>query len=394
MVVHAIASYNLSWMGDQGKMVKYASEKHLFVNQKDIKSREYFHNAISNALHFWNNILDSSAISFQEVNDQDYVKKENPIFNGGFQYIIQIFKENTIKQDLESSYFCVECEISKPCLLILWKKSKFGSKLFEFGDDIVYEVNGNKQIGRPILIVVTTQNYFLINCHGPNHGSESEIGMPKLREAINKMLISAILKFGDHIDVIDPKKVIIMGDFNDGYSSINKNNKLKILDNYYTFGDVAAPKSCCYNFSSSCDTNIFGILNERQQKEYQDLLMYDSSLGDNLYMNANECSIIINDINASRDMRIGIYSLPRSLGERGKIVNYKNSGDYCFTSVYNKILKPLSIYRSINYLDGISRESDHEMVVLIFDDEYKSRIIEKRISRKKKLKKSCKKKFK
>jgi hypothetical protein len=368
MVIHAVASYNTSWMADRGKIIDNASEKNLYTNQIIINSREFFLNAISNALHFWKNISDSSAISFQEMNDQDYLKNTDPLFVGGFQFITKAFRDNTLKNDLQSAYYCVQCKQTRPCLLILWKKSKLGRKLFEYGQDINYNINGSLQTGRPILVVLTDKNYYLINIHSPKNAYESLLCKRNLRFAINSVFDKARLQFGSKISSIDPKKIIIMGDFNDPYNGINTKDKLKLAGYEFTFGDILAPKSCCYNFNSSCHSSIYGILNEKQQKEFADLLMYDPSKGDRLDMNPYQCAIVINDTIASRDMRIGTTSEARSLKSRGELSNYKFTGDYCFTYANNKIIRPLSIYRYVNYPDKISHESDHEMVMLIFDD--------------------------
>jgi len=379
MVVHAVANYNTSWMGDSGKMSQFASEKHLYTNQTIPDSREYFNNALKNALHFWTTIPVSSVISFQEMNDQAFVKTTDPAFSGGFQAITEAFTMATAPGDLQSANLCIQSGPARPCLLTIWKKSKLGKKMFEFGDDIIYEVNGNKQTGRPILIVLTDKNYYLINLHSPNHGSESEAGMPQLRDGINRLLATARSKFGSGIPPFDPKKVIIMGDFNDPYSGINVRNKLKIAGHEYTYGDVIAPNSCCYNFNSSCDRSVFGMLSADQQRN--PLLMYDPVQGDRLDMKPKECAIVHNDSNPSRDMRVGRTSQPRSLGERGTLMNYKFTGDYCFTSASNTIIQPLTIYRSQSYPDGVSHESDHEMVMLMFDDGFKGGSIRTRISR-------------
>jgi hypothetical protein len=173
-----------------------------------------------------------------------------------------------------------------------------------------------------------------------------------------------------------------MGDFNDPYRGINLINKLKIKGYEYTFGNIIAPISCCYNFDSSCNSSIYGILSEQEQHKHSDLLMYEPLQGDILYMNPNKCAIVHNDTIPSRDMRLGLKSKPRSLGKRGELINYKFTGDYCFTYAHNKIIQPLTIYRSVNYPDGVSHESDHEMVMLIFDDGFKGGLEQKRVSKK------------
>jgi len=392
MVVHAIANYNTSWMGDGGKIVPFASEKHLYTNQTVPNSREYFLNALNNALHFWTAIPVSSAISFQEMNDQDYVKTTDPSFPGGFQSITSEFVKHTHTGDLCSASHCVQSGPARPCLLTLWKKSKLGNKLFEYGNDLVYDIgDGSKpQTGRPILIVLTDKNYYLINLHSPNHGSESEKGMPNLRHSIEQHLEAAITyfsqeftkKFGafsEPYPTFDPKKVMIMGDFNDPYSGINVQNKLNIHGHQYTFGDVYAPISCCYNYNSSCDASVFGMLSPDQQ--LNPLVMYDPAQGDRLDMKPKECAIVHNDSNPARDMRVGPKSQPRTLGDRGTLLNYKFTGDYCFTYAGNTIIQPLSIYRSASYPDGVSHESDHEMVVLIFDDGFRGGSTRRRVSK-------------
>lgn len=381
MVRHAVASYNTSFMGDRGEILPFASEKHLYTNQVPPNSRQFFLNAIQNALHFWNN-TPSSAIGFQEMNDQDFERKRDPSFPGGFQYITQEFQKIS-GNDLGVASFCVNSGPARPCLLTLWKISKLGNKLSQYGEDIIFEVRGNKQTGRPCLITLTSKNYYLINLHGPNHASESDSGMIQLRDAINRIFSAARSEFGKEISLspFDPKKVIIMGDFNDPYNGINPGNKLKIFGHDFTFGEIRAPNSCCYNFNSTCDQSILGMLSPAQQQN--PLTMYDPSQGDTLDMKPKECALVLNDSNSARDMRTGPKSLARTLGDRGALRNYKFTGDYCFTYNGNEIIQPLSIYRPRDrqYPDGVSRESDHEMVYLIFDDGFKGGSRQRRFSR-------------
>jgi len=178
-----------------------------------------------------------------------------------------------------------------------------------------------------------------------------------------------------------------MGDFNDPYSGINSQNKLQICGHDFTFGEIRAPHSCCYNFNSTCQQSIFGLLNDEQQRN--PLAMYDPSQGDRLDMKRQECAIVHNDSNSSRDMRTGPKSLTRSLGQTGELINYKFTGDYCFTYNGNQIVQPLSIYRSKDRQYPVSRESDHEMVYLIFDDGFKGGSLKKKFSRAGKQQKKC-----
>ena len=109
MVVHGVASYNTSFMGDLGKILPFASEKHLYTNQSVPNSREYFLNALNNAKTFWEDkSLNSSAIAFQEMNDQEYAREiyKDTSFPGGFQSITQEFEKLT-GSDLGSASYCL-----------------------------------------------------------------------------------------------------------------------------------------------------------------------------------------------------------------------------------------------------------------------------------------------
>ena len=393
MVIHAIASYNTSWMGDFGQIVPFASEKHLYTNQKPQPSRKYFVNAVNNALHFWKNIKDASVIGFQEMNDQAFVKKTNADFPGGFQFIIEEFVEKgPDSDDIMWESHCVNSGPARPCLLTIWKPSKVGNKIDQYGSDLVYDVSGNKQTGRPIQIIFTDKQYYLINLHSPNHGSQSLAGMPLLRQAINEHLLKAREQFNDKRNIgLIRKKIIITGDFNDPYNGINNTNKLNILGNDYSYGEAPAPKTCCYNFNSSCAKSIFGTTSIDEIKpRNRRLLQYDDSKGDTMIWNKNECPIVqgkrVQQVDQDgnpktdkdgkpimgtdkdsrlRDMTVGPNSEPRTMGNRGFLKNYQFTGDYCFTSAENNIILPLSIYRTIPR--SYSNESDHEMVYLIFE---------------------------
>ena len=86
--------------------------------------------------------------------------------------------------------------------------------------------------------------------------------------------------------------------------------------------------------------------------------------GDELLFNKNECLVIKSD-DPTRNQLTGKTTNARSLGDRGKIANYRFTGDYVM-GLMNNINKPLSIYRINTHTDGVSQESDHEMVYAIF----------------------------
>lgn len=416
----AIASYNTSWLGDFGLMNPFASEKHLFVDQFTTKNpRQYFINAINNALNFWNGTdlpenVEAGAIGFQEMNIREYVKKiTNPDkqeyllnFPGGTDYIIDQFskaksitfktggaiqnakyskEENAIYRNgiVNKGISYAECAIIVndpnivPGLLILWKPAIFGNFKQQYVSDLNFEVEvsgkPSKQSGRPIMIVLTDKGYILINLHGPNFPSESRNRMQALRNNIQSHFNNAMTKF--NLTTVNKEKIFIMGDFNDPYFAINESDSLIINDNSYSHGAKTKEdiKSCCYNFNSSCKELYYGKkyqtddpLHENMKLMLQHDYDFDETKGDKVVYNDKECVLIdSNDPNRKQGPGIGPSITPRSMRERGKLENYRFTGDYVL-GLKNNIRQQLKIYRSRNHDDGISHESDHEMVYAIF----------------------------
>ena len=91
---------------------------------------------------------------------------------------------------------------------------------------------------------------------------------------------------------------------------------------------------------------------------------FDINRHDELLFKKNECLVIESNDPAINQVT-GPTTNARSLGDRGKIANYRFTGDYVM-GLMNNINKPLSIYRMNTHTDGVSQESDHEMVYAIF----------------------------
>jgi hypothetical protein len=194
--------------------------------------------------------------------------------------------------------------------------------------------------------------------------------MENLRINIEEHLNNAFKKFKTiHKSIPDNLKeynIFIMGDFNDPYNAINPTKPLILNGNNYCYAnntDFETPKSCCYNFNSSCEDDIFGITEHDITPAIKTKINFDSEHGDELLYNKNECLVIKND-EPNRN-QAGTKTTARSLGDRGKIANYRFTGDYVM-GLMNNINKSLSIYR-INDNNGFSKESDHEMVFAIFN---------------------------
>ena len=374
----SIASYNTSWLGDQGLPNGFASEKHLFAELFKDKSkdpRQYFINAIDNALHFWQNVETAGAIGFQEMNQRSYVATTINGFTGGTDYITDRFSNISDDVALEECFINVGPGIN-PGLLTIWKPSIFGNLKHKYYDDLTYTPDIGKvpvQKGRPIMIVITDKNYVLINLHGPNFPALDE-NLNELRKAINEHLDKA-LKAAFNVEnvlkklYIHSSKIFIMGDFNDAYNRINPTNPLIINGSNYCYGNQGDPpvKSCCYNFNSSCPKNLLSknVSKDLKVTEFPrepGIDTYTES-EDKLILPENECAII-DSTNPDKRQGPGVAKITaRSLGDRGNLENYQFTGDYVL-GLMDNISQPLQIYRSVKRL--VSEESDHEMVYATF----------------------------
>jgi hypothetical protein len=99
--------------------------------------------------------------------------------------------------------------------------------------------DNNEYKGRPILIVLTTGGYILINLHAPNYRDATQEKIKQTIEQIQLHLVFAMSKFD--IDMLDMNKVFIMGDFND-QENIIKN--ISLNNEVFTYGEGGV-KSCC-----------------------------------------------------------------------------------------------------------------------------------------------------
>jgi len=221
------------------------------------------------------------------------------------------------------------------------------------------------------MIVFTDKNYIFINLHGPNFSSESASGMKNLRINIEYHLNNAFeifkTKYTSNPNNLKEYNIFVMGDFNDPYNAINPTYPL-ILNGYnYCYAndpDYKTPKICCYNFNSACEDDIFNKTEQDITEYIKRNIGFDINRHDKLLFKKNECLVIESNDPAINQVT-GPTTNARSLGDRGKIANYRFTGDYVM-GLMNNINIPLSIYR-INKHDGVSQESDHEMVFAIFN---------------------------
>ena len=205
-------------------------------------------------------------------------------------------------------------------------------KLGEVNSENIKILDNINQGGRPLLMALTDKGYLLATVHGAQD--------PKLRldkDAFNAYMVdknktfieSAVTAFLEGKSA--PKEIFIMGDFNDRYDGI----KEFTIGNKTVKYNGRAPKSCCYNWDSSAtDEDV------------------EMDFGDG-YSTGKEPPQIKDPVTGKL-----------TLGDRGKIENYRYAGDKVFGSYP---ITDMKIFRPDAKL--ISEESDHELVYAMYNDE-------------------------
>lgn len=324
--MHKIATYNMSFMSDLtteiGTKMAFASEGAFLAGLlgKPEERRTYWINAMNLLKDFLVN-EQPSVVGLQEMN----LTAEGAA--SGTDAINQMLAGTGYKQISHS------VPTNNAGLSVIYHPEKVGEvKHVQCLDNV-------NQGGRPLLMVVTEKdgkNYLSVSIHGAQD--------PKLRldrDAFNAYMVEKNKTFmesstkmfldSNGIDVAGLAGMFIMGDFNDRYDGISE---IKIGDKVASYSGVA-PKSCCHNWDSSCPDG--------------DLVEKDFG---NSYKTCKEPPP-----EEMKSPALGKLPLP---GDRGATKNYKYAGDKVFG------LNPqsdMAIYRpAVEGWDGISRESDHELV--------------------------------
>lgn len=313
MNTHTIGTYNMSFMSDLtapiGPKMAFASEGAFLARLygDEPGRRSFWENAKGLLRSF---IIDESpcAIGLQEIN-----KTEGT--NTGSDAIDQMLLEFPNYKQI-----CRNVPTNNAGVSIIFNTETLG-------DDVESVIIDNpNQAGRPILMVLTSGGYLLISIHGAQNP-----GLRLNQTAFNEYMINnnkntIESKASEFIQGKNISQIFIMGDFNDRYDAI-KNININGMTATYS---GTAPKSCCYNWDSSCE---------------------DADLEDGGF----SCKEPASMKNAT-GMKI-------SLDARGATKNYKYAGDKVFG------LNPSSdmvIYRPSPHADGISKESDHELIYASF----------------------------
>ena len=381
--LHTIASYNMSFASDLG--INIGSEKHFISDSRkratalglENGGRSSWERAAQLVRHFWTNNAENhhpSAIGLQEMNTSAIVKVGNPQFAGGDERLAAVLED----LNLEFYSASVPGNGGSPTLVTVWDRNKLGVRTHVYFADLGLEesfvvenknpAEFNSHRGRPITIVFTEWGFTLINLHGPNISAQSHTHhMEKLRAAINRHVGLFVANSGVQIN---PHKLFVMGDFNDPFNAINRNEPLVVHDipvHYNTVADgLRRVKSCCYNFNSACPEGDWNPDNIRHVR------------GDGLVADEQECYIVENDNDRALNQRLGGLvkstatnmlngqNIPEmSVGARGHLANYRFTGDYAMGV---NVVESLQTYRPVEpeFRQDVSMESDHEMVYATF----------------------------
>ena len=201
--------------------------------------------------------------------------------------------------------------------MCIWDHTVLGN--IKYGE--TYDMNlvtGNYgDNSRPIIFVYTTLKVLLVVLHGPNNADDALAGSPMLKALIS--LKTKQFCNDKNLSASDIDYCVVSGDFN---AKTVDFDTLPLLDDTLVVKKQKSEcTSCCYNWDS-----VKG--GKGENPAYKD------------------------EICAGKGERHELQHL-------GKIENYKFVGDFVFC---NRDTTEQRTYRTKFYDDGLSRESDHELV--------------------------------
>jgi hypothetical protein len=335
MASHVIGTYNMSFMSDLeteiGPKMQFASEGAFLARLygKPAERRMFWMNA-ANLLKDFLIEKEPSVVGLQEMNVAEGGSRT------GTDAINQIIRATG--RPYKQVYGSVPT--NNAGLSIIYNPVKIGEYVNH------HVLDNPNQGGRPILMLLTQKNdgkkYLSVSMHGAqNPGLRlNETDFNAYMIAYNKQALEkAALKFlsANDLSADTLSGIFIMGDFNDRYDAIKVIN---ICGKEATFTGKP-PKSCCYNWDSSCPEE------ELEEKYKQD------EFKNRPYKTCKVPGVDKDPVSGKL-----------TLGDRGAIENYQYAGDKVFG------LNPqseMAIYRP----DGktISEESDHELVYATVGEE-------------------------
>jgi hypothetical protein len=263
-----VGTYNMSWASDtytnkdemekdKGKISEYS----FLLKNKDPNVRKFWENAKDNLEKF---ITEKKpiAVGLQEMN-------LTTSGNTGSKAIDAILPSNYTQhcEEVQSKFSKDNSNAAKVGISIIWDKTKLGNiNRIQIVDNI--NQTGFIKGGRPILMILTTEKYLLINMHGaqdPTLGTKkSEFNAYMLTNNRTYLMKTVKTFLGQNTIISD---IFVMGDFNDRYDAIADFLFEGITVKY----NGESPYSCCHNWDSSCsdDRYTFFVENEKEkEKDY------------------------------------------------------------------------------------------------------------------------------
>ena len=321
-----IGTYNMSFAGDSGLDPRrdgvfesegafHLSNPTLGTSREDL--RLHWKNALEILVSFFN-IGIAAAVGLQEMN---LTASGSGV---GSDAVEQRLKR--VRPSIQVETQTVPGEFVPVGISLVWDSKIFGEKKRAEVVDLNYvptELPGlKKQLGRPMLMVLTEKGYLLVSLHAPNQ--------EKLAEATQADLI---LHIGSNIAAFAPgitaNMIFIMGDFNDAYDAIAGILRLPQGDLLYS---GKAPLSCCHNWDGSCKDDRYISL---------DAILSRTAVG--------KCDPKGRK-SAGRDF------VRERMDKEGDIEYYRYYGDKVFGT------NPATAIQMFPSRTGPSHESDHEMV--------------------------------
>jgi hypothetical protein len=394
-----VGTYNMSFAGDLGldpeRKDVYESEGAFHKSNTSDNLRTFWMNALNRVETFLNE-PNAAIIGLQEMNETGLIDPQymenipQDMGTDAVENVLKKLNKNTNKHyemvsgsvvtfgsgSVESN----KSALGYPGLVIVWDSILLGSKKKSKIVDLNYTSKeegltknpvidqdcGNRQTGRPMLMLLTEKDYIIVCIQAPNYPIDYIGHFETLQFYIYHQLIAFL-----NGQKIDKEKIFIVGDFNDRFDGLREislpEKKLikngdgqKIILKYE--GD--APRSCCHNWDSSC-TGVYTEIEDKEKnrrfrkQNFKDERNSNTTIGycdhgDNVLAGPNK-----KDNN-------GIVIKKRELmGDEGHIKNYRFTSDKVFG------FKPsgnIEIYPNDDptRFDKSSEESDHEMVVGTF----------------------------
>lgn len=352
-----VASYNMSFMSDKMKHLPFASEYAFLSNNKDKEDpRKYWKNAQDLLKKFITEQEKTCVIGLQEMN---YTEKGADTGSDAIDSMLMNVNE---KKGTKYKQVCKFITVVKKgekedlAVSIIYDTAKFG----DIKESAIWD---NDDKGRPTMLVVTDKNYVFITMHGaqdPKLGrNKTKFNDYMIRENKSKAeeKIEKHLKDFGFDETNSPTDIFLMADLNDRYDAITHFN---ILDKKI-FYSGKSPKSCCYNYDSSCT-------DERYMKEYDPESDYFINTAHADHRKGREIKLegFIKGLDYGTcldDKSKNDFKKPMPTEEDGWTENYRYKGDKVFG------INPTSEIKIFEGQTGkkTSVESDHQMVYATFE---------------------------